>query len=96
MSKYYKAEDVLAIFSDEERPLNWTDSEAEIQEQNDFYYYKGLIESIQTIEIDEDCISREWVKGICEYMLDEEMLEHMLGYIEDAPSVVPKERINNE
>ena len=34
-----------------------------------------------TIEVSEDCISREWVKGIC---------ENMLGYIEDAPSVVPK------
>ena len=47
------------------------------------------IDSIPTIEVSEDCISREWVKGICEFMLDEEMLGHMLGYIEEAPSVVP-------
>lgn len=51
MSKYYKAEDVLAIFSEEERPLNWTDSEGEIQAQNDFEYYKGMIASLPTIDI---------------------------------------------
>ena len=47
------------------------------------------LKSLPTIEVSEDCISREWVKGICEAMLDEEMLGHMLGHIEDAPSVVP-------
>lgn len=147
MSKYYKAEDVLAIFSEEERPLNWTDSKAEIQAQNDFDCYKGMIESLPTIEVSEDCISkhdiwkiiednaywvrynenstekgmtltginqalnecppviptvsedcisREWVKGICEFMLDEEMLGHMLGYIEEAPSVVPTTEQSSE
>lgn len=56
MSKYYKAEDVLAIFSEEERPLNWTDSESEIQAQNDFDCYKGMIESLPTIEVSEEVL----------------------------------------
>ena len=32
MSKYYKCEDILAIFNEGERPSNWTDSESEIQD----------------------------------------------------------------
>ena len=63
MSKYYKAEDILAIFSEEERPLNWTDSEAEIQAVNDFDYYKRMIESLPTIEmIDNE--TREFCKRL--------------------------------
>lgn len=58
MSKYYKVEDVLAIFSEEERPLNWTDSEAEIQAENDFDDYKRMIESLPTIEVSEGVIGQ--------------------------------------
>lgn len=54
MSKYFKADDVLAIFSEEERPLNWTDTESEIQAVNDFDCYKRMFESLPTIEISED------------------------------------------
>ena len=57
----------------------------------------GIFKGINpTIDVSEDAISREWVKGICEAMLDEEMLGHMLGYIEDAPSVVPSCQKNRQ
>ena len=93
MSKYYKAEDVLAIFSEEERPLNWTDSESEIQAQNDFDCYKGMIESLPTIEVSEDCISREWVleeyqKGK-EKIGSSEFFAELMWLVKNAPSVVP-------
>ena len=61
----------------------------EIPETFDYKRAKEALSDLPTIEVSEDCISREWVKGICETMLDEEMLGHMLGHIEDAPSVVP-------
>lgn len=91
MSKYYKAEDVLAIFSEEERPLNWTDSVAEIQAENDFDYYKALLESLPTIEVSEDCISREYLKSF-EYINkgDFNSVETIREWIDNAPSVVPK------
>ena len=102
MSKYYKAEDVLALFSEEKRPLNWTDSEAEIQAQNDFDCYKGMIESLPTIEVSEDCISREWLeeqywqtlipKGMINTDVDLGInigIEKMYKTIKDAPSAVP-------
>ena len=66
MSKYFKADDVLAIFSEEERPLNWTDAESEIQAVNDFDCYKRMIESIPTIEVSEDCISKHDIWKIIE------------------------------
>ena len=98
MSKYYKAEDVLAIFSDEERPLNWTDSEAEIQAENDFDYYKALLESLSTIEVDEDAISRKYVRLIESdedaYYGDwnetyERGFSDAIDKVLNAPSVVP-------
>ena len=84
MSKYYKAEDVIREIEEMENCYNgWSDTYDKAQ-------IIGVLEELPTIEVSEDCISREWVKGICEAMLDEEMLGHMLGYIEDAPSVIPK------
>lgn len=61
MSKYYKAEDIMEIFSDESRPENWMGTEAEIQEQVDFDFYKSQIENLQTIEVNEDCISKKFI-----------------------------------
>ena len=83
MSKYYKAEDVIRAIEEMQNGYNgWSTryDKSEIIE---------VLLDLPTIEVSEDCISREWVKGICEYMLDEEMLGYMLGHIEDAPSVVP-------
>lgn len=54
MSKYYKAEDIMEIFSDESRPENWMGTETEIQEQADFDFYKSQIESLPTIEVSEE------------------------------------------
>ena len=51
MSRYIKLEDVQKIFADENRPLNWTDTEAETQEVWDFDFYKSQIESLPTMEI---------------------------------------------
>lgn len=51
MTKYIKLEDIQKIFADENRPLNWTDTEAEAQEVWDFDFYKSQIESLPTIDI---------------------------------------------
>lgn len=48
MDKYVKLEDIQKIFADENRPLNWTDTEAEAQEAWDFDFYKSQIESLPT------------------------------------------------
>lgn len=98
MIKYFKAEDVLAIFSEEERPLNWTDTESEIQAVNDFDCYKRMIESLPTIEISEDCISRDMVaKRLAELWETEHPEKSYDEWLEIAnkwcdyfpPSVVP-------
>lgn len=90
MSKYYKAEDI-------DNAIREAHAEAESNEIGEaMFHLHCVVSDLPTIEVSEDCISREWVKGICEYMLDEEMLGHMLGHIEDAPSVVPTVRKNRQ
>ena len=87
MSKYIDADLYveMQIYDDEHE--EWTWWKGTIEDLLDQWTEEGCP---PTIEVSEDCISREWVKGICEFMLDEEMLGHMLGHIEDAPSVIPK------
>lgn len=87
MSKYIDADLYveMQIYDDEHE--EWGKWQGTIEDLLNQWTEQGCP---STIEVSEDCISREWVKGICENMLDEEMLGHMLGYIEDAPSVVPK------
>lgn len=82
MSKYIKLEDAISLFG-----------------RSGEYHADAIVDMLfflPTIEVSEDCISREWVKGICEIMLDEEMLGHMIGYIKDAPSVVPKTQMKTQ
>ena len=89
MSKYYKAEDVINTLADQwrfEQVMEYPDTAEDIEEWKKVA--RALYATLPTIEVSEDCISREYVKGICEDMLDEEMLGHMLGHIENAPSVV--------
>ena len=91
MSKYFKADDILAIFSEEERPLNWTDTESEIQAVNDFDCYKRMIESLPTIEVSEDCISREQVRAKLDYIsyAEKDPISIAKRIVDNAPSVVP-------
>lgn len=50
---YLKREDVLKIF--EEEPLVWDNSDpAQVQEHNDWEYYKDLIEALPTVESEND------------------------------------------
>ena len=83
MSKYVKLEDAIHNIN-----LEVTGRKEYTGDMKANLFF--ALDDLPTIEVSEDCISREWVKGICEAMLDEEMLGHMLGYIEDAPSVIPK------
>lgn len=74
--KYYRADDIAEIFSDESRPYNWMGTETEIQEQVDFDFYKSQIESLPTIDIVtcKDCrFSEERIHGRYRcHMLDED------------------------
>ena len=85
MSKYIDADLYveMQIYDDEHE--EWGKWQGTIEDLLNQWTEQGCP---STIEISEDCISREYVKGICEDMLDEEMLGHMLGHIENAPSVV--------
>ncbi len=49
MSEYIKREALLKDI-EEERPVNWTNSEAEIQAENDFYKYRGIVEIQPTVD----------------------------------------------
>ena len=91
MSKYYKADDVINKYAEMiASDAYWEYGVGNGKVDDDSIdFAKMYFADLPTIEVSEDCISREWVKGICENMLDEEMLGHMLGYIEDAPSAVP-------
>lgn len=60
MPRYTDIDKLLEIF-DADEPTNWTDTEAEIQEQRDFEYYRGIVENATTADVEEvvrcrDCV----------------------------------------
>lgn len=50
MAEYIEREALLKDI-EEERPENWTDSEAERQAESDFYKYKGIVEIQPTADV---------------------------------------------
>lgn len=44
--------DALLDCIDNEPPINWTDSEAEIQQQSDWEQFKHMVDNAPTIELD--------------------------------------------
>ena len=68
MARYIDVDKVLQELGDE--PLNWTDSEAEIQEQFDYKLFKSIIESQPTADVVEvvrckDCVFYYAKDGDC-------------------------------
>lgn len=60
MPRYTDIDKLLEIF-DADEPMNWSDTEAEIQAQRDHEYYRGLVENAPTADAAEvvrckDCI----------------------------------------
>lgn len=80
MSKYYKEEDL-------QRALIGFVRETGIDEKP-FEYAANVLDNLQTIEVSEDCISREYLLSKV-YDMDNDNLVVDLKDIEDAPSVVP-------
>ena len=102
--KYYKAEDVIRAIAEQlcwEARTEYGDkftTEDWLEEAEDY------VSDLPTIEVSEDCISRDWVlnrltKYQKDYALNElddwqnTVVEWITTDIEDAPSVVPKEGI---
>lgn len=52
MPRYADIDKLLETF-DADAPMNWTDTEAEIQEQRDFEYYRGIVENAPTADVAE-------------------------------------------
>ena len=50
--EYIEREAALKQF-DENKPENWTNSDAEIQEQFDHSFYRGLVENVPTADVAE-------------------------------------------
>lgn len=50
MPRYADIDKLLEEF-DAEAPTNWNDTEAEIQEQTDFRYYRGIVENAPTADV---------------------------------------------
>ena len=48
-----------------EEPMVWNDSEAEIQERNDWHRYKGIVESQTTVDAVE-VVHGKWEMGVDE------------------------------
>ena len=55
--------DALLDYLDDEKPLNWTNSEAEIHQQADGEQFKGMIDVQPTISNVEDIVEAEWIAG---------------------------------
>lgn len=53
--------DVLLDYLDDVPPLNWTDSDAEIQAVADWEQFKGMINVQPTITKVEDVVEAEWI-----------------------------------
>ena len=105
MSKYIKLEDIIRAIAEQlcwEARTGYGDkftTEDWLEEAEDY------VSDLPTIEVEEDCISREWLRNM--FGLSEKtrkwggdhsgyntmMLYEIQDYIEEAPSVVPKERI---
>lgn len=61
MPEYIEREALLKDI-EEERPENWTDSEAERQAENDFYKYREIVEIQPTADVVEVKHGR-WIKA---------------------------------
>ena len=90
MSKYYKGEDVIKcvaqyIMTDAKRenPYVCGDIEDYIE------FTEAILADLPTIEVSEDCISREYLLSKV-YEMDNDNLVVDLKDIENAPSVVPR------
>lgn len=83
MSKYYKADDVLAFLS--------------LHCPKDMWEYQ--IADLPTIEVSEDCISRKWLEENAKEFGDyyeNTVWAVPLSVLTDAPSVVPKTQIETQ
>ena len=50
MARYIDADALLERF-DAEAPMNWNDTEAEIQENTDFMFYRRIVENAPTADV---------------------------------------------
>lgn len=50
MPRYTDIDRLLEAF-DENEPMNWNNTEVEIQEQMDFRYYRGLVENADAVDV---------------------------------------------
>ena len=81
MARFIDADKVLQELGD--APLNWTDSDAEIQEQYDYKLFKSIVESQPTADVVE-VKHGHWIKNIRRfsvmsidgYVRDEEKVTH--------------------
>lgn len=48
---------------DDDPPYNWTDSDAEIQQQVDWEQFRGMINVQPTVSNVEDVVEAEWIAG---------------------------------
>ena len=50
MPRYADIDKLLETF-DADAPMNWTDTDAEMQEQRDFEHYRGIVENAPTADV---------------------------------------------
>lgn len=55
--------DSVLDWLEENWPMVWTDSEAEIQEESDFAWFEAMIDAQPTVSNVEDVIEAEWIIG---------------------------------
>lgn len=81
--KYYKVEDVIRAIEEMQNCYNgWSDTYDKAQ-------IIGVLEELPTIEVSEDCISREWLIKALDN-LDWYDFDMFYKVVENAPSVVPQ------
>lgn len=78
MAEYIELEALLALM-DDNRPTNWTDSDAEIQAENDYRFYRDMACVIPALDIVwcKDC--KHWNNGDC-YRLELSMPNDFCSY----------------
>ena len=55
--------DSVRDWLEENWPMVWTDSEAEIQEESDFAWFEAMIDAQPTVSNVEDVVEAKWVIG---------------------------------
>ena len=53
--------DAVLDWLDENWPTNWTDTDAEIQEESDFAWFEAMIDAQPTVSNVEDVVVAKWI-----------------------------------